>query len=395
MPDEINPSPVGTLGTVSAEAHRAASTTEVLAFEVPGRWPVEKAQAWYRQQPWLVGCNYIPATAINQLEMWQAATFDPQTIARELDLAHSLGFNCLRVYLHDLVWADHPEGLYQRMDHFLEICSRHQMRTIFVFFDDCHRPFPFTGPQPAPVPAYHNSGWMNSPARDIATAFSENRLPAPEIGRLRDYLQATLTRFAEDPRVLLWELYNEPGREFPIGQEGQAWFGDRSAALLLASCQWARAVAPSQPICSTAEGSVGTQNIALAKLNSDVHSFHNYDSPDILEKLCQLYAEDPRPSICTEYMARPQSTFQSSLPIFKKYSIGAINWGLVAGKTGTIWPWSSKDGRELNQPWEKEATNPPGQPLPEPADIWFHDIFRTDGTPFDPEEITFLRQIIQ
>ena len=48
----------------------------------PERWTAERANNWYAQQPWLVGANFVPSTAINQLEMWQAETFDPATIDR-------------------------------------------------------------------------------------------------------------------------------------------------------------------------------------------------------------------------------------------------------------------------------------------------------------------------
>ena len=48
------------------------------------RWSAQQADDWYAGQPWLVGCNYTPRTAINQLEFWQAETFDPRTIDEEL-----------------------------------------------------------------------------------------------------------------------------------------------------------------------------------------------------------------------------------------------------------------------------------------------------------------------
>ena len=50
----------------------------------PRRWTEAEANSWYQQQPWLVGSNFIPSNAINELEMWQAATFDPQEIDKEL-----------------------------------------------------------------------------------------------------------------------------------------------------------------------------------------------------------------------------------------------------------------------------------------------------------------------
>jgi len=48
------------------------------------RWTVERATDWERSMPWLVGCNYLPRTAVNQLEMWQRETCDPTTLNREL-----------------------------------------------------------------------------------------------------------------------------------------------------------------------------------------------------------------------------------------------------------------------------------------------------------------------
>jgi hypothetical protein len=354
-------------------------------IQVPGRWSIEKAAAWYAQQPWLVGCNYIPANAINQLEMWQADTFDPETINRELQWAEDLGFNTLRVYLHDLVWAEDPQGLYDRMDTFLDICRKHGMRPLFVFFDDCHRPYPKVGSQPLPVPEYHNSGWMNSPARDVAIQFYKGELSEKEIARLKGYVQETMRRFKDDDRVLMWELYNEPGR-------GIGKFGDKSAKLLLESWKWAREVNPSQPVCSCAEGSVGALNIRIGQENSDVISFHCYEPPAVLENLCRQYAAKGRPALCTEYMGRPKSTFEGSLPILKKYNIGAYNWGFVSGKTETIWHWSSREGKDINKLWAEGVAVHPGEPFPEP-ELWFHDIYRMDGTPYKQSEIDFIRKI--
>ena len=127
------------------------------------RWPVEKAQAWYAQQPWLVGCDFIPSTAINQLEMWQADTFDPDTIDKELGWAEGIGLNVVRVYLHDLAYAQDPAGFLERMDRFLEIAQRHGIRALFVIFDDCWLADPKPGKQPEPWPGVHNSGWGREP----------------------------------------------------------------------------------------------------------------------------------------------------------------------------------------------------------------------------------------
>jgi len=348
---------------------------------VPGRWPLEKARAWYAKQPWLVGCNYIPANAINQLEMWQADTFDPEIIDKELAWAEELGFNTLRVYLHDLVWGDDADGLYQRMDKFLDICDQRGIRVLFVFFDDCHRPDPKLGKQPPPVRGFHNSGWAKCPATEVVIRYHEKTASPEEVARLRGYVVETMRRFKDDPRVLAWELYNEPGRSA----------GERSVKLLRDAWKWAREAAPSQPVCSTAEGSAGKEYVEIARANSDVISFHCYDDSK-LEEIIDFYEKTGRPALCTEYMARPKSTFQRALPILKKHNVAAINWGFVSGKTGTVWPWSSRNGKDVYQLREQGVIVKPGEPFPEPK-TWFHDIYRTDKTPYDPAEAELIRRL--
>ncbi|MGA2859569.1 MAG: hypothetical protein ABSE40_22090 [Candidatus Sulfotelmatobacter sp.] len=127
------------------------------------RWTEQEAARWYQQQPWLVGSNFIPKDAINELEMWQADSFDPQEIDQELGWAEGLGMNTMRVFLHDLLWQQDPEGLKKRLDQFLSIASKHHIRPLLVLFDSCWDPNPKLGPQHPPIPGVHNSGWVQSP----------------------------------------------------------------------------------------------------------------------------------------------------------------------------------------------------------------------------------------
>ncbi|MEN1680436.1 MAG: 1,4-beta-xylanase [Planctomycetota bacterium] len=366
---------------------------------VPGRWSVERANAWYDEQPWLVGCNYYPATAINQIEMWQASTFDPERIDLELGWAKSMGMNTMRVYLHDLVWAPDEQGFYDRIDAFLAICDSHGIRPFFVFFDDCHFPEPKLGEQPLPVREYHNSGWRNCPARDVALRFSQGKATDEEVERLKGYVRGTMRRFANDPRVLFWELYNEPGRG--RGESGnmarkkgsRSSMGDRSNRLVHQSWVWAREVNPTQPIASNSEGSVGKGNIAINRVNSDIHSIHSYSPPAGLEELILEYKKDGRPILVTEWLARTRgSTVQDCLPVLKKHNVGAVNWGFVSGKSGTIWPWTSRKGRDLGKERETGNTVKPGEDFPEP-ELWFHDLLRIDGSPFDEEEVRVFKEL--
>ena len=120
-------------------------------------WSKHAANQWYSKQGWLRGCDFIPSTAINQLEMWQAESFDTATIDRELGYAQSIGLNCMRVFLHHLVWQKDAIGFKKRMELYLVIANKRNIKTIFVFFDDCWNETYSAGPQPAPKPGIHNS----------------------------------------------------------------------------------------------------------------------------------------------------------------------------------------------------------------------------------------------
>lgn len=324
-------------------------------------WTAEQATLWGKQQPWLVGCNFIPSTAINELEMWQAETFDLPTIDRELGWAEGLGFNTVRVYLHNLLWDADREGFLGRMEAFLQTADRHHIRVILVLFDDCWLPDPKVGKQPEPVPGVHNSGWLRAPGPAVVSD------PSRWAG-LEAYTKGVLARFRDDRRILLWDLYNEPGNS---GME------DMTYPLLEKVFQWAWSIRPSQPLtCATWNGGEKFKRYNDYQLkNSDVVTFHNYSDALNLESEIKRLEALGKPVICSEYMARTNnSTFEKNLPVLKKYRVGAINWGLVSGKTNTIFPWGSKAGS------------------PEPA-VWFHDIFRQDGTPYDPTEVSLIRQL--
>lgn len=321
------------------------------------RWSAERAAAWGAEQPWLVGCNFIPSTAINQLEMWQADTFDPATIDRELGWAADMGMNVVRVYLHDLAWYQDPEGFKARIGQFLALADSHGIRTMFVFFDDCWNEDPKPGKQPEPRPSVHNSGWVQSPGKAVAGE--------PEHwGRLEAYVKDISGAFARDTRVLCWDLYNEPGN---------SGYGEKSLPLLQRAFEWARSTRPIQPL------TVGlwTDNEALNRFQldaSDIITFHNYGDADSLARDIERFQAFGRPVICTEWLRRGASEVASSLPLFQHHGVGCINWGLVSGKTQTIYAWGTEEG------------------APEP-ERWFHDLLHPDGTTYDPAEIALFRQL--
>jgi hypothetical protein len=341
------------------------------------RWSKERVQKWYEERPWLTGCNYIPSTAINQVEMWHAETFDEQTIRREMGWAAGLGFNTVRVFLHDLLWNHDPQGFLTRMDKFLDICRENGIGVMFVIFDGVWDPNPEFGKR-EPKKWVHNSGWLQSPGAEVLKDIHRH-------DELEDYVKSVIRTFATDSRVILWDLFNEPDNLNPTSYLSlePANKSELSMLLLRKSFSWAREINPSQPLTaglwhgdwSDFETMKAMDRFMIAE--SDVISFHNYDGPEEMERRIRFLKQYDRPVICTEYMARTfNSTFQNILPLFKKYQVGGYNWGFVDGRSQTSCPWDS---------WLTCYESEP--------ELWFHDIFRGDGSAYREDEVAFIRQI--
>jgi len=302
-----------------------------------GRWSAEKAHAWYVNQPWLIGCNFIPSTAVNQLEMWQEETFDPETIDRELGWASDIGFNIIRVYLHDMLWQQDSHGFMNRIDQFLAIAKKHNIKVMFVLLDSCWNPHPKLGKQSEPKQHVHNSGWVQSPHINMLKDTNTHNT-------LKGYVKGIVGKYRNDNRVIIWDVYNEPGNTNGVsyGAHEPPNKDELALKLLEAAFAWIREVNPDQPVTTGVwtgkwlkDGKITPLNRFMLR-NSDVITFHSYSSPDHVQKLVPVLKEYSRPIICTEYMSRGTGcTFQNVLPIFKKHGIGAINWGLVAGKTNS------------------------------------------------------------
>jgi hypothetical protein len=245
------------------------------------------------------------------------------------------------------------------MKRYLSIADRHRIKTIFVFFDDCWNPTYKSGKQPDPKPGIHNSGWVQDPGKLIEDNPSITAL-------LETYVKDILLTFKDDQRIALWDLYNEPGNGH----------GDKSMQLLRKAFEWGRAVNPSQPLSSGVWISNLPELSAFQLANSDIITYHNYESPEKHKAAIDSLRRFNRPLVCTEYMARTNnSRFENILPMLKKENVGAINWGLVSGKTNTIYRW----GNTLN----KDGSEPK---------LWHHDIFRKNGTPYLQSEIDVIKK---
>ena len=353
------------------------------------RWSTDKANAWWAVTGWTCGFNFLPSTAVNFLEMWHPDTFDRATIKRELGWAAELGFNALRVNLHYLVWKHDAEGLAERLDWLMATADALGLRTVPCFFDDCgFGGFePTYGPQPDPIPGVHNSRAVASPGRAAL-------LDGSEWAGYEAYVREIVGRFRTDPRVLVWDLYNEPGNRMifrPDASEIYAPdFSTQSLALMQDSFAWARAETPAQPLTVAAWVTPTTGSTAdpyqtvidqAALSLSDIVTFHAYWDNANLQRFIAYLSRLGRPMLCTEWMARPVgSRIDDQLSVFQTNNVGCFQWGLVKGRTQTHLPWPADLVAQHGGAADRS--------------VWFHDLFRENGEAYDPNETDFLKRLL-
>ncbi len=361
----------------------------------PDRWSAERANAWYADQRWPVGFNFLPSTAVNFVDMWHPDTWDETTIDRELGWAAAIGYNSTRVNIQFILWEDDPSGMMARLHRYLEISQSHGISTVFCLFDDCEfsGAVPSTARQPDPIPGVHNSRALASPGREAV--LDRSRWPAFET-----YVKQIVAEFARDARVLYWDLYNEPGNMSVFSNETtEEDFSDTLKAASLDLCRqtfrWAREVGPDQPITSGAwrmthawkeEGNGPTpfdNDIDRFMLGaSDIISFHAYVTFDTMQAVVADLQKLGRPLMCTEWLARTAGSYLTEqLAFLKEHRIGCYQWGFVNGRTQTHIPWPALKAKV---PGYDEATSE-----------WFHDVLRPDGTPFDAAEMALVTALTE
>ncbi len=326
------------------------------------RWSEQKASEWQKENGWFCGMNYIPSNAINYTAMWDKTSFSPDLIDTEMQLAESIGFNCARVVLQYAVYGDDPKYFIKTFDKFLSICSKHGVKVMPIFFDDCAfgvNNDPVIGVQPEPLEGWYAWAWSPSPGYTMVVDEREHK-------KLEIYVKNILSHFKNDKRILLWDLYNEPTN---------TTMPERSMPLLRKVFMWAKEIDPVQPI------SVGSWNgnkelSELIAANSDIITFHCYAPKDQTESVMNEKLKYNRPVICTEWMNRvAESTVEDILPLFYENKVGSMVWGLVNGKTQTNLPWGFRPEK-----------------LPYTG-VWQHDLFTGKFVPYKDEEIKLIKSL--
>jgi len=264
---------------------------------------------------WMRGANYVPSYSRNDVQTWM--DFDPVVIDRELGYAERLKLNTVRVFLQQAVYEKQPEKFLADFESFLALCDKHKIKMMPVLFDSC------TDPQRVDLKEYRDKDWMPSPG------FS--RLGMEDWPAMEKYIVALVGKYKQDPRIVLWDVMNEPEG---TGEFGKAGGKAKIVDFLQRALKRVRAEGPAQ---SMSIGWAFTSNTSISVDLSDVIIIHNYTDPNGLAGDIQRTREIGRalgkPVIINEFVGRPQQRIEEALPVIAKEHIGWCFWELMIGRT--------------------------------------------------------------
>jgi len=292
------------------------------------QWTPEQARTWYDRMPWLRGCNFLPSDCCNRIAFWQELDFEQHlaTADRELELAAKTGFNSIRVILEFIVWDRQHDGFMERFERFLTVAARHGIKLMVCFANDCTVPKDEKYRVPALGPQHYDWGYhggrKNSPHSGYKNAVGYNpALDEPEMAeRFYAMVSEIVAKYANDPRIVIWDLFNEPGN----GNRGEV-----SVPHVKRIFATARAANPSQPLTSGVWRSPDAWSPAetVALELSDVVSYHNYGGLDENVREIDVLRKLGRPMFNTEWLSRIVcgQAVATLFPLFYLEKIGCWN----------------------------------------------------------------------
>ena len=351
------------------------------------RWTKEEAWKWYEAYPWIRGCNYMSADSANRVDQWQSLGFEERmkTTEEEFRLARETGFNSIRVLIEYVVWKEEHDGFLERFDRYLDLAAKYGLSVMVVLANDG---MPAKGPDyKLPYIGEQTYDWGYHGGRKHSPHAVQTE-PAPHF-----YLDDPVTRedyfrmvseivrlHRTDERIIVWDVYNEAGhsnrKEISIPNVKRMF-------------ELVRAEDPVQPLtaCVCPRRDEARELPEIEKIcleNSDVisyHFYHNFQRHAEILKHLKAYG---RPLFCTEWLCRCfHNNVADLFPLFYMEGIACYNWGFVAGKYQTYEPWELVWTNVENGTYDDVHVD---------FTKWFHDLYRPNHRPYDPEEIGIIQK---
>ena len=349
------------------------------------RWREKQAWEWYNSRPWIRGCNYMSASCANRIDQWQGLHFDEylEETEKELSLMRDLGFNSVRLILEYVVWEKEHDEFLKRFERYIALLDKYGISCTIVLANDCMPPKTELWKMPDVGEQHYDWGYHGGRKH---SQHGRHNCPAPHYyfddealcEKYFEMVKEIVTIYKDDPRILMWDLFNEPGNS---NREGI------TMPYLVRMFETVRKINPSQPL-TVAAWWFDPKDFHTSELNqyalenSDIITYHNYSTYEEHIRVIKHLKSYNRPIINTEWLARcTGNTVFDNFPLFYLENIGCYNWGFVAGKYQTYEPY------EGHWQWYNDDKNAP-------IDFtkWFHDLYRPSHKPYDPKETELIRK---
>lgn len=351
------------------------------------RWSEERIWKWYRERPWIRGCNFMSSDCANRIDQWQEYGFETrfETAKRELALAAETGMNSIRIIPEFYVWQREHDGFMERFERYIEAADENGISCMVVLGNDC------VPPKEEALARLHlgeqHVDWGYHGGRKVSqhgTFGGAGYSLLDDAETAREYyafVRELVTKYRDDERIIVWDVFNEPGNS-----------NRKSMSLphLKKFFEIIREIDPIQPL-TVGIWSQQTEHEKLLEIekygleHSDIISYHSYNDYVDNVKEMNILKKTGRPIINTEWLNRcAHNTVEEMFPLFFLEKIGCYNWGFVAGKYQTYEPW--------NHVWDDLKENPDSM---RDFDFtkWFHDLYRPNLHPYNPKEIELMQTI--
>ena len=268
------------------------------------------------------GFNYWPSYAMVLDDVMDR--FCPETVERELEGARRLGANCVRVWVSNVSWQRDADRFLKDFAALLRIAD---------------------GKGISVMPALFNR-WVDTDypvgVTDLTTVL------CPLSGANRDYLRSFVGAFRDDPRILMWDICNEPFFYFPLklGEDALREMKRAEISYWLECIEAIRELKPVRPLTIGFAGAADRELLPLYRA-LDVISFHPYSSywddgfAKFTDEFIALANECGKPLLCSETCqgslddGTRAEIIQRTLDPLTERKIGWIAWHLCEGKIVT------------------------------------------------------------
>lgn len=347
-------------------------------MEPTEKWTTARAWDWYRQIPWIRGYSGLPSNCVNGIALWQEYGHEAvfRRLEQEFRIAKETGLNAVNVCVEFAVWNAQHDSFLRHLEEYVSLAHQHGLWVMLTLGGDrttIRREAVSFGKQ-TPESGYYSRMQSRESTWDLVEKEHFLFDDADLFARYAQMVAELAERYGQDPRLLLWNVWDEISSCCSAGQ-------------MLPMIERFFVILRKQGVCQPLTASVrfpqteaddAAQRRILAI--SDVIAFHCRDSylraVPLLARLKQYH----RPLFCTEWLnRRAGNDVEHLVPLFWLEKIGSFHEGFMQGFLQTYQQIADSFVGAFS---ETDFLSTRFQ----------HPLYRFNGLPYEPKEIEIFRR---